>query len=199
MLQDLFWPNLAVFGLGQAAAWFQVRTGRVLRGTVSMVALLVLADLVLVARFAYGEQALAGIALTAMQVWAIGETALLVFARWRRARPAALERRRRDYRLAIVSELRGADAEALPLLAKLAREDPWDVEVAIALAGTQRRLGNRTAARRQLRRARRLDRSARFADILFLEDLRLRRAAPVTASTVAPVARARKAQSAAVG
>ena len=93
-----------------------------------------------------------------------------------------------------MSELRGADAEALPLLAKLARQDPWDVEVAIALAGTQRRLGNRTAARRQLRRARRLDRSARFADILFLEDLRLRRAVPVTAPEAQPVARARKAR-----
>lgn len=194
MLQDLFWPNLAVFGLGQAAAWFQVRTGRVLRGTVSMVALLVLADLVLVARFAYGEEALAGIALTAMQAWAVGETVLLVFARWRRARPAALERRRRDYRLAIVSELRGADAEALPLLAKLARQDPWDIEVAIALAATQRRLGNGPAARRQLRRARRLDRSARFADVLFLEDLRLRRPAPVTAPAAQPAARARKAR-----
>ncbi len=188
MLHDLFWPNVAVFGIGQLAAWFHLRTGRVVRGVVTMVALLLLADLALVARFAYGAEGVAVGALGAMQVWALGEAVLLGIARWRRARPAAVARRRHDYRLAIVSELRGEDAEALALLRGLARVDPWDVEVAFALAAVHRRLGDPRASRRQLRRARRLDRIGRLSDLIYLEELRLR--APRAAGDTPRVARA---------
>jgi len=173
MFADAFWPNFGFFVLGQAVAFAYLATGRVARGGCLMLGLLVFADVALVARFAYGDATVAVVALLSMQVYAAAEAACFAYQRWSRQRPAVRAWRRDTYRTALLAELRGDDAEAVPLLQRLCRRDPWDVEATLALATVQRRLGRLPRAAALLRRARQLDRGARLGDLIYLEAARL--------------------------
>ncbi|MEZ5963276.1 MAG: hypothetical protein R3F56_05450 [Planctomycetota bacterium] len=177
MFADAFWPNFLVFVLGQLVAWGYLATGRVERGACLMLGMLVLADVALVARFAYGAEHLVVWSLVIMQAYALVEAAFFVFGRWYRRQPQVRDRRREEYRAALVAELRGDDSGALEILQRLCRRDPWDVEATLASATVQRRLGRTRRAGTLLRRARRLDRDARLSDLVFLESARLQGAA----------------------
>jgi hypothetical protein len=134
----------------------------------------VLADIALVARFGYGADHFAVTALVLLQAYAVLEAGFFLFGRWYRQRESVLRRRRIEYRAALVAELQGDDSQALSILQNLCRRDPWDVESTLALACVQRRLGHARRAGLLLRRARRLDRAARFGDVIALEAGRLR-------------------------
>lgn len=173
MYADSFWPNLLVFVLGQFVACAYMATGRLLRGGSLMLAMLLLADFALVARFAYGAEHVTVAALVCMQTYALIEAGFYAFGRWYRRRGPVLQHRREQYQLALVAELHGEDSVAAQILARLCRRDPWDVESTLALATAQRRLGRLRRAGALLRRARRLDRQAKMNDLIFLESARL--------------------------
>jgi hypothetical protein len=173
MFADVFWPNFAIFVLGQTVACLYLGTGRVFRGGCLMLSLLLLADIALVARFGYGAEPIAVAALSLLQVYACVEAGLFVFGRWHRQRPHVRARRRDEYRLALIAELQADDDGAATLLRGLCRRDPWDVESTLGLARAQRRRGDLRAAHVLLQRARRLDRAGRFGDLIFLESGRV--------------------------
>lgn len=173
MFADAFWPNFAFFTLGQVVACLYLATGRLVRGGCLMLAVLLLADVALVARFGYANEPVAVAALMLLQAYAVVEAALYGYGRWYRRRPAVLQRRRAEYRQALIADLRGDDQQAATLLRALCKRDPWDVESTLGLAVAQRRLGNVRGAGALLRRARRLDRAGRATDLIFLETGRL--------------------------
>lgn len=173
MFADSFWPNLLIFLLGQAVACAYLATGRVARGGCLMLGLLVLADVALVARFAYGAEHVVVAALVCMQAYALVEAGFFAFGRWYRRRPMVQARRREDYTAALVAELRGDDLAAAQTLQRLCRRDPWDIESTLGLASANRRLGRLRSAAAMLRRARHLDRRMRMSDLIFLETSRL--------------------------
>ena len=173
MFADAFWPNFAIFALGQVVAFLYLFTGRVGRGGCLMLAVLLLADVALVARFAYDAETVTVAALALMQAYVFIELVLFAFGRWYRRRPGVLLRRRAEYQAGLVAELQGDDASAATVFKRLCRRDPWDAEVTLALATVERRLGNFGKARRLLRKARSLDRAGKLGDLIYLESGRL--------------------------
>lgn len=173
MFADAFWPNFAVFVLGQGIACAYLATGRLARGACLMLGVLVLFDVALVARFGYGAEHVVVTSLVLAQAYVLVETGFFAFGRWHRQRPDVLGRRRDEYRAALVAELRGDDDAAAEILQRLRRRDPWDIEATVALATVQRRRGDPRRAAALLRRARRLDRRGRWTDVIVLETARL--------------------------
>ncbi len=167
MFADSLWFNGVAFVLGQIAAWGYLRTGRVARGAALMVGGWVLADVALLARFAYDHQG--GVylcALLGMQVYSLVEFTLFVVRRWLRRRPAARDRRASLYRQAVTHYVRNELDQAEQLQRQLMRADPWDVDVAVALGCLLVRRGEPRRARRTLRAASALDRDARYVDVI---------------------------------
>lgn len=173
MFADAFWPNFAIFALGQLVAFLYLFTGRVGRGGCLMLAMLLLADVALVARFAYDAQPVTVASLAVMQAYALIEALLFAFGWWYRKRPQVLQRRRAEYQVGLVAELRGDDDSAARMFTRLCRRDPWDAEVLVALATVEGRLGHTARARRLLRKARALDRAGKLGDLIYLEGGRL--------------------------
>jgi hypothetical protein len=167
MFEDSFLVNAAIFAAGQAVAWAYLHTGRTRRGVVLMLAGWVLADVALLARFAYdGALPVYVIALSAMQAWSIAELLLFTFARLRRRFGRFRRERERLYRLAFVHYLRNELPAAGGIWRRLVRRDPWDMQSTLALATVHARLGRRRRARGLFRAARALDRDGRLRDVI---------------------------------
>jgi tetratricopeptide (TPR) repeat protein len=167
MFADSFLANLLIFVIGQAAAWGNMRTGRVVRGLALMVGAWALADLALMFRFVFESMRASYLpVLVVLQAWSLVEAALLGHGRlrrrsWRR-RPARLAL----YREAFEHYLRNDLPAARSLQQRLVRRDPWDTEATLALATTLARAGERKKARKLFRRARAIDLEARFHDVI---------------------------------
>lgn len=176
MLEDSFLFNAVVFVLGQVAAWGYLRTGLVRRGAALMIGGWMLADIALLARFAYaGGEAIAAAALAVMQAWSLVEVALLAYGRLRRRAPANRKRREELFREAFVCYLRNDLGGAGQRYRRLLRQDPWDLESVLGLASVMTRSGRIRTARGLLRHASSLDRERRWRDVISDE---LRRCVP---------------------
>lgn len=159
MFPDAFLPNLALFLAGQLAAWGYLRTGLVRRGVVLMLVMWVLADAVLLLRFAYAETGTGYVAaLLAMQCVAVLGALWFALGRVRR-RWSRTARERGDLLAAgLRLYLQGRFADAQGLFTRLHRCDPWDPAAAIALANTLARTDRPRRAARLYRHARAVDR-----------------------------------------
>lgn len=154
MFADHLWPNLALFAAGQAAAWYYLHTGRTRVGAAATVALWVLLDWFLVAKYVYrldgGELQLP---LGLLQATALGTAFALAFALWRRRWSRAARERALRFAAAMASYLRGDLDAARATLRGLVRTDPWDAAAWVAFGDVLARAGDRKAARRCYRRA----------------------------------------------
>jgi len=182
MFRDSFVANLLIFGLGQLAVIGYLSTGMVRRGVALMVVTWILADLALVARFAFGDalsgppEPIYGLALAAMQTVAVVELLLLASRRvWRRL-PHVVAQRDRWFRQAFVHYLRDELEPARDLFRRLARIDPWDLPVRLAHATTVTRCGAPARGRRMLRALPALDRDGSMRDAIETEVARARQA-----------------------
>lgn len=170
MFEDGFWPNLAIFVAGQIAAWGYLRTGLIRRGVCLMVGAWILADIALLARFAYeGQQTVYRLALTAMQAYSLCEFVLFAWGRWRRRRPAVRRQREELFRAAFLHYLRDEREAASRLYRAILRRDHWDVDAALGLATVLARSGQLRRARSLFRLARGLDRQGRYASAISWE------------------------------
>lgn len=164
---DTFLPNLALFVLGQAAAWFYLRTGRFWVGAIATAALWGFADWAVVARFVFAaEGADYLIPLGAMQWVAIGLCGLLAVALWRRRWSKTGKARDARFGEGLYAYLR----EDLPLAQRLFRSlvacNPWDTAAWVALGNVERRLGRPRQAAACYRRALGVDRSHDYEDFV---------------------------------
>lgn len=176
MFADQFLPNLSIFVLGQAAAWYYLRTGRFWIGAVSTAALWVLADLLLVARFVFdaSSQDLA-LPLFLLQAVALGTLAALLLALWRRRWSATARARPQLFAAAMQQYLRCDHVAAASTFRRLTRADPWDVAAWTALGNVLAKSAQPQRARRCYRRAAQVDTGRRFADLLQHQQQRLLR------------------------
>ena len=179
MFQDSLLANALLFALGQAAAIGHLRTGRIRRGMALMFVGWVLADVALLARFAFagGQLVFVG-ALVLLQIYSAVEAALFAFGRLRRRRAAVRGRAGALYRQALVHYLRNELEPAERICRGLLRADPWDVEAALSLGCVLARSGRPRRARGWLRAARALDTQERYGDLIALELERLGAAVP---------------------
>ncbi|HEX6812980.1 MAG TPA: hypothetical protein VF384_15250 [Planctomycetota bacterium] len=167
MLGDQFLPNFAMFVVGQAAAWFYLRTGRFWIGALSTAALWVLADVVVVARFAFGASAEdLALPLSLLQAVALGTVAALLFAQWRRRWSDTARARPRLFAAAMEQYLRSDHVAAAATYRRLTRADPWDVAAWTGLGNALARSAQPKRARRCYLRAAGVDTRRRFADFL---------------------------------
>ncbi|MGA1524447.1 MAG: hypothetical protein ACO4CZ_10810 [Planctomycetota bacterium] len=174
MFPDAFGLNLAVFLVAQVVAWFYLRTGLTLRGTMLLLVAWVAADLALVLRFAYGNTGTAYVAsLAVLQGFTIFEVLRATWGLLRRRSSAAVVRREAGLRSAMVAFLEDDLEAAASGFRGLVRDDPWDLQGRLGLGTVLGRQGHDRAARRQLAAARRLDRDGRFADAITVEAERL--------------------------
>ncbi|MGE0142580.1 MAG: hypothetical protein AB7I19_06290 [Planctomycetota bacterium] len=167
MFPDAFLPNFAIFLVAQVVAWAYLRTGLIPAGIAIIVGSLLFGDAALVARFGFGH--LGGIyvgSLIAMQALTILAAGWFAIARWRRSRAAFRGRRDADYKSALIAYMKDEIAIAESLLRPIVRVDPWDLPTRVLLAKLAASRGDRAAARRQFRRARRLDGDQRFKDVI---------------------------------
>lgn len=170
MFADAFWPNLVIFVLGQVAAWGYLRTGLVRRGLCLMIGAWILADLALLARFAYeGQETLYRSALMVMQAYSLCEFALFVYGRWRRRSRGLRAQREQLFREAFLHYLRDERELAERRYRKILRRDHWDVDATLGLATTLARSGKDRRARSLFRAARSLDRDGRYAQVISWE------------------------------
>ena len=170
MFQDAFWPNLAIFVLGQIAAWGYLRTGLVRRGVLLMVGAWLLADVALLARFAYeGQDLVYRVALMLMQIYSLCEFALFLYGRWRRRSPAVRERREHLLREAFLHYLRDERVAAARSYRQILRNDQWDADATLGLATVLARGGEHRRARSLFRSARSLDRTGRREQVISWE------------------------------
>lgn len=165
MFVDAVLPNLVLFGLGQAAAWLYLRTGRFWLGTAVTVALWTLLDWWIVGRYLFGVPAAGQVLpLTLLQFVALGAAAAYGLARARRRLAAAS---RPDRFRAGMEQLLGSRLdEARATFRSLVRADPWDVAAWIALGDVHRRGDELRRARRCYRRAAGVDTAFAYRDLL---------------------------------
>lgn len=165
MFVDAVLPNLLLFGVGQAAAWLYLRTGRFWLGATTTVALWVLLDWWLVGRFVLGlplhEQQLP---LVLLQLLAVAAAAAFAGARLRRRLAAAVRPQR--FRAGLEQLLAGRLDAARATFRGLVRSDPWDAPAWIALGDALRHGGDLRRARRCYRRAARVDTAGGYRDLL---------------------------------
>ena len=177
MFPDSLLANLMLFGMGQVAAWGYLRTGRIARGVALMVGSWVLADVALLARFAYefGDHVYLT-ALVLMQLYCVVEFALFVWGRARRRTTEARKRRELRYRDAFTHYLRNETEPASQIYRRMLRSDPWDVEAALSLATLMARAGQQRKARSLFRSVRSMDREGCYGEVIAEELERLRAA-----------------------
>jgi hypothetical protein len=176
MFPDAFGLNLAVFLVAQVVAWFYLRTGLTLRGTMLLLVAWGAADLALVLRFAYGDTGANYVAsLAVLQGYTLFEVLRATVGLVRRRSAAAVARRESSLRAAMVAFLEDDLDAAAAGFRGLVRADPWDLQGRLGLGAVLGRQGRDRAARRQLAAARRLDRDGRFGDAITVEAERLTR------------------------
>jgi len=160
---DAFLPNLALFLLGQAAAWFYLRTGRFWIGALATAALWVLADWAIVARFVFaadGTDLL--VPLGGMQVVAIAVVALLAVALWRRRWSKTAKARSVRFAEGVFAYLREDLPVARSVFRGLVACNPWDAAAWVALGNVERRLARPGKAAACYRRALGVDRAREY-------------------------------------
>jgi hypothetical protein len=169
VLAALFLPNLLVFVVGQAAAWYYLRTGRYWSGVLSTSALWVLLDWWLIARFVHGADpvTMRWPALS-LQAVALAVAGALAFGLWRRRWSRAARQRQASFGAGMVQMLRGEHAAARTTFTRLVRVDPWDAAAWIALGDAHGGAGEAGRAQRCYRRASSVDTQRAFADLLQL-------------------------------
>ncbi len=166
MFADSFLPNLALFVLGQAAAWFYLRTGRFLIGAVATAALWIAADWAAVARFAFENDTHYHAALFTMQGTAFGITLLLAYQQWRRRWSPASRQRHERFAAGMAAYLRHDHDAARAAFRRLVATDPWDAAAWLALGNAYRRSGDVGAARRCYRRGQRVDKRGEYTELV---------------------------------
>ncbi|MBL8726991.1 MAG: hypothetical protein JNM25_01080 [Planctomycetes bacterium] len=167
MFADQLWPNLVLFAAGQAAAWYYLHTGRTRIGTAVTVALWVLADWFLVAKYVFrvtGADLV--LPLVSLQVVAGATVLALSFAQWRRRRSAVARQRQALFAAGLTAYLRADHGEAEATFRRLVRSDPWDSAAWIALGNVLARAGRPKPARRCYRRALGVDASRQYAELV---------------------------------
>lgn len=174
MFAAAFLPNLLCFVTGQAAAWYYLHTGRFWVGLASTVALWVLFDVWLVARFVFAVEA-TDLQWTALALQAVAWVTVgaLAFGLWRRRWSATARARTSHFGQGMTQFLRNDYAAARATFVRLVRTDPWDVAAWIALGDVFDRTGESRRAQRCYRRAGSVDTQGAFTDLL-----RLRRGLP---------------------
>ena len=183
--------TLTLFALGQAAALYNLRTGRFWPGALVTALLWVAADLALLQRFVYGELdgwfqvGVAGVLGTGAVA-----SSWLGFELWRRRRSATARARTAVFRQGLVAYLRGDLPTAAAAFVRLLRCDPWDVAAWCALANVRARAGQSRRARACQARARAVDRGSHRAWLQLPLPKPAVRRGPV-ASAVGAVARVR--------
>jgi hypothetical protein len=176
MFPDAFSVNLAVFLVAQVVAWFYLRTGLTMRGTLLLLVAWGAADLALVLRFAYSDTGTSYVAsLAVLQGYTLFELLRAVWGTVRRRSASATSRRADTLRSAMTAFLADDLDAAAAGFRGLVRADPWDLQGRLGLGSVLGRQGHPRAARRQLAAARRLDREGRFEDAITVEVERLGR------------------------
>lgn len=167
MFTAAFLPNLLLFAIGQAAAWFYLRTGRFLLGVVATVALWVLADWLLVAKYLFGRpDDQLQLPLGLLQGVAIVVVVALAYGQWRRRWSQTSKRRHELFAAGVAAYLRADYPGAQQSLRRLVRNDPWDAAAWAALADVLWRAGQPGKARAAFRRAQRVDLNGDYADFV---------------------------------
>jgi len=163
--------NLSVFLLGQAAAWYYLRTGRAVLGVGATVLLWLALDWWLVQRFVFAD-GLGDLRAPAIVLQAVAAvTALgLAFALWRRRWSAVARARTDHFRAGVAAALRGDHGAARATFTRLVGTDPWDVAAWIALGDAWQRVGRPARAKRCWRRAAAVDIGRAYADLLRLRN-----------------------------
>ncbi|MBM4062384.1 MAG: hypothetical protein FJ265_14990 [Planctomycetes bacterium] len=201
MFPDALLPNLLLFAVGQAAAWYYLRTGRLLAGGLATALLWIGADWALIERFVHGgARPEYAIALGVLQGTALLTMAALAFALWRRRWSAAARARPARFGAGLAAYLRGDLPAAVRSFRALVRTDPWDGAAWLALGNALRRVRQPARAARCWRRALRVDRRGELAGFarLQLESRRAGRgrvvAGPAVSAATAPPAATRSRQ-----
>lgn len=164
---DTFLPNLVVFAVGQATAWFHLRTGRWCAGGALSAALWLLADCALVARNMFG--ATGGhvwLPLVAMQVLAIGAGLWLGIRWWWRRGSRTARQRPELFADGLAAYLRGDLVLAAATFRRLVKNDPWDAAAWIAAGNVAQRAGRPRIASRYWWRGLGVDRDRVFTDFV---------------------------------
>jgi hypothetical protein len=174
-------PQLLAFALGQAAAWYYLRSGRVGTGLVATIALWGAIDWWAVARYVLGhdELSLRTPALV-LQGTALATVAALLVALWRRRWSATARCRRAHFTAGLTAFLRSEYGDARATFTRLVRADPWDAAAWIALGDVLARTGARRRARRCYRRAGAVDVRGAWTDLLQRRRAAIARSAAVS-------------------
>ena len=164
-----FVPDLLLFLVGQACAWFYLRTGRFWIGFVGTALLWGLLDAWLLLQFVFAvEGERADLVLFAQRAVAVAWIGGLAIAQWRRRWSAAAKRRDERFAAGTVQFLRADFTAAKATFRGLVRTDPWDVIAWIWLGDVLARSGDAVRARRCYRRAAGVDTARSCADLLQL-------------------------------
>lgn len=167
MFAEQLWPNLALFAAGQAAAWYYLHTGRTRIGTAVTVALWVLADWFLVARFVFRATGFdLWLPLISLQLVAGGTVLALLLAQWRRRRSATARQRPQLFAAGLAAYLRGELAGAEATFRRLVRSDPWDTAAWVALGNVLLGAARPKPARRCYRRALGVDTHRHYGELV---------------------------------
>ncbi|MEZ5989782.1 MAG: hypothetical protein R3F30_11795 [Planctomycetota bacterium] len=156
MFADSFLFQLLVFVVVQATALALLRTGMLVAGFTLLGGSWLLADAALMLRFLLHDPDTTRLCLVGLQAMAVlGGGG---FALWRvvRGRPGFRARPEEQWRRALDAYMAGRDQEAVSLLARLRRRDPWDAEACLLAARIEVDGGRPGPARRLLARAARL-------------------------------------------
>jgi hypothetical protein len=165
--------NLFVFVVGQAAAWWNLHTGRFWLGITTTVALWLLLDWWLLARYVFGASGASLIApLLLMQVVAVAAAAAQLWAQWRRRWSSTARSRPQLFTSALVAYMRDDHGSARALLRRLVFSDPWDVAAWLALGDVHRQLGEGRHAKWCYLRARGVDTAGVYGDLLRYRQMR---------------------------
>lgn len=160
-------PLLLAFALGQAAAWYYLRSGRVVAGLAATVMLWGALDWWVVGRYVLGhDEAALRLPAVVLQGAAAATVAALAAGLWRRRWSRAARARRDRFAEALHAYLRSDYAAARGAFTRLVRTDPWDAAAWIALGDVFARTGVRRRARRCYRRAGAVDTAGAFTDLL---------------------------------
>ncbi len=164
---DHFLPNLVLFAIGQASAWFFLRTGRLALGWGGTVGLWVLLDAWLLGRYALaaGPGTLWALVLL-LQLLSLALAGVLAHGRWRRRWSAAAKQRKEQFAAGLVQFLRSDHDAACATFTQLVRVDPWDAVAWIALGDALAARGDGVRAQRCYRRAAAVDVAKDFRDLL---------------------------------
>lgn len=181
MFADQLWPNVVLFAAGQVAAWYYLHTGRTRIGTAATVALWVLADWFLVAKYVFRVTAAdVRLPLACLQAVAAATVLALVYAQWRRRRSAVTRQRGALFAAGVAAYLRGDHGPAEATFRRLVRNDPWDTAAWVALGNVLARASQAKRARRCYRRALGVDGNHQYRDLVRHQLALLRDGGPAT-------------------